>query len=162
MGVVFTKTARGQEEMAARSGGLTPRVRRVLILVDGKRDVEQLREMALADDLTHTLGVLEEAGYIEPLGIAEPADGASSLTAFRALPPTPATPELELARNFMINTLKTFFGPYERLSIIEAVFAAGSHEAIRQHFDAWFAAIVSSRDGKRRAEDLRARLLEII
>lgn len=169
MGVVFAKTARGQEEMATRSGGLSPRVRRVLILIDGKRDVDQLREMVQSDDLTHTLGELEEAGYIEPVALADTAGGAVAvdgslppITAFRELPATPVTPELELARNFMINTLKTFFGPYEKLSIIEPVFVARSHEEMRQYFDVWYAAIVSSRDGRRRAEELRTRLLQVI
>lgn len=50
--------------MEQRSGKLTPRVRRVLIFVDGKRTVEDLRGMILADDLQHTLGALED-GYIE-------------------------------------------------------------------------------------------------
>jgi hypothetical protein len=59
MSVIFTKTQKGTEEMTNRSGGLTPRVRRVLIMIDGKRSVDDLRAMALADDLSHTLGELE-------------------------------------------------------------------------------------------------------
>ena len=37
MGVVFAKTQKGQEEITTKAGGLTPRQRRVLIFVDGKR-----------------------------------------------------------------------------------------------------------------------------
>ena len=51
MGVVFAKTQKGHDEIATKAGGLTPRVRRVLIFVDGKRSVEELRTMLLADDL---------------------------------------------------------------------------------------------------------------
>ena len=65
MGVVFAKTPKGQAEIATKAGGLTPRQRRVLIMVDGKRSVEELREMLLTDDLQHTLGLLEETGLIE-------------------------------------------------------------------------------------------------
>ena len=65
MGVVFTKTPKGQNEIASRSGGLTPRVRRVLIMIDGKRSVDELRSMLQSDDLQHTLGMLEEDGFIE-------------------------------------------------------------------------------------------------
>ena len=36
MGVVFAKTRKGQDEIATKAGGLSPRVRRVLIFVDGK------------------------------------------------------------------------------------------------------------------------------
>ena len=58
MAVVFAKTPKGTEEMTNRSGALNPRVRRVLIMVDGKRTVEDLRGMLQADDLQTTLGML--------------------------------------------------------------------------------------------------------
>ena len=62
MGVVFAKTPKGHEEITAKAGGLTPRVRRVLIFVDGKRAVDELRGLLQSDDLQHTLGMLEEEG----------------------------------------------------------------------------------------------------
>lgn len=71
MGVVFAKTPKGQEELTTRTGGLTPRQRRVLIMVDGKRTVDELREMLQTDDLQHTLGLLEEDGFIEVTGLKD-------------------------------------------------------------------------------------------
>ena len=71
MAVVFAKTRKGQEEITAKAGGLSPRVRRALIFVDGKRSVDELRGMLQSDDLQHTLGMLEEDGYIEMVGVAE-------------------------------------------------------------------------------------------
>ena len=65
MGTAFAKTPKGHEEITSKAGGLSPRVRRVLIFVDGKRTVDELRGMLQSDDLQHTLGMLEEAGYIE-------------------------------------------------------------------------------------------------
>ena len=47
MAVIFTKTERGHAEITSRAGGLSPRVRRVLIFVDGKRTVAELRDMLL-------------------------------------------------------------------------------------------------------------------
>ena len=64
MGVIFSKTRKGHDEIENRSGALSPRVRRVLIFVDGKRSVEDLRGMLQSDDLQHTLGMLEEDGFI--------------------------------------------------------------------------------------------------
>lgn len=78
MAVVFAKTRKGQEEIEHRGGGLTPRVRRVLIFVDGKRTVDQLRAMLAADDLSHTLGMLEEDAYIEVLATQDKAPTKSS------------------------------------------------------------------------------------
>src|SRR5262245_23975227 len=112
MGVVFAKTSKGQEEIETKAGGLTPRVRRVLIFVDGKRSVDDLRTMLLSDDLQHTLGILEEEGYIEvatvtgAVGTAPaPAVPLPPVTAFRELPEESDPISLQKARNFMLNTL---------------------------------------------------------
>lgn len=166
MDVVFAKTPQGAEEIEKRTGGLTPRVRRVLIMIDGRRTVEDLRAMALADDLSHTLGQLEEAGYIamlsQPDAQPQPDGGLGGVTTFRPAPAVPDARELDMARNFIINSLKTFCGPHTHLSIVEAAFAARTHEALREQFGPWFNAIVETRDGRRRAEELRSQLLKVI
>lgn len=169
MGVVFAKTPKGQDEIVSKAGGLTPRVRRVLIFVDGKRTVDEMRGMLQADDLQHTLGMLEESGYIEMRGVIDPAGQSTlpdtplpSITAFRPVPEIPNAKELDMAKNFITNTLKTFVGPYTHLSIVEAVFAAKTHEALREQFGPWYHAIVQTSTGRRRAEELRAELLRVI
>lgn len=168
MSVVFTKTAKGLEAIEKRTGGLTPRVRRVLIMIDGKRTVENLRDLALADDLSHTLGELEETGFIELLKlpgmehVVADDGGLAAVTTFREIPQPHNAKELDMAKNFIINTLKTFCGPATHLSIVEAAFAANSHEELREQFGAWYQAIVETRAGRRRAEDLRAELLKVI
>lgn len=170
MGVVFAKTPRGQEELNNRSGDLTPRQRRVLIMVDGKRTVDELRDMLQSDDLQHTLGLLEESGFIEVTSLKDasgsiqpaPAEPLPAINAFRPIPDKPNPKELEMARNFIQNSLKTFCGPFAHLEIVEAAFAAKTHEEMRWQFDPWFHAIVSTREGRRRAEELRSQLLKVI
>ena len=61
-----------------------------------------------------------------------------------------------------MNTLKTFCGPATHLSIIEAAFAAKTHEQMREQFAPWYNAIVETRTGRRRAEELREQLLKVI
>lgn len=172
MSEVFSKTDQGQQEIKTRAGGLTQRVRQVLIFVDGKRDITALRKMLPADDLEPTLQALQEQGYIAAIIIQEPAPIMSMVSAevmpppigtmFRELPPTPGTKELELARNFMVNTLKRFTGPYATISLIEKVYAAQSHAEMRMQFDHWVDAIVKAHAGKHRTDELRSALLEII
>lgn len=172
MGVVFSKTAKGQEEMTNRSGGLTPRVRRVLIMVDGKKTVDDLRAALAADDLTHTLGMLEEEGYIEVTGTRDDKSGQARPLAGQALPPVGAFRPLTMvmsdpmnlakARNFMANTLRTFVGAVGISSLLTRIEDAEGHEALRGAFDEWYHAIVTSRDGRREAEGLRTRLLEVL
>lgn len=165
MDVIFAKTPKGVSEMGTRSGGLTPRVRRILIMIDGKRSVEELRAMALADDLTRALGMLEEEGYIAVARTVEaaPADDAPPPPpTFRELPESPDPKDLEMARHFIVNTLRTFCGPMSHIGIVEAAFMAETHAELREVFGPWSRAIVETRDGRRRAEELRAELLRVI
>ncbi len=169
MAVVFAKTRKGQEEIETRSGGLTPRIRRVLIFVDGKRTVDDLRGMLQADDLQHTLGMLEEEGYIEMAGITgatgKPAPLAAPLpavTAFRELPAEHDPVQFQMAHNFMTNTLNAFVGSLGASSLLDRIDSCHNHAALRALFDDWYHAMVMSRDGKREAEALRAKLLKVI
>ncbi len=170
MGVVFTKTQKGQDEITSRAGGLTPRQRRVLIFVDGKRTIEELHSMLQADDLTHTLGMLEEDGYIAvgalttPQGktVAAPPTPLPSATAFSPLPDSPDPLRLQQARNFMTNTLNTFVGSLGASSLLDRIGEAEGHEGLRALYDEWYHAMVMSREGKREAEVLRTKLLQVI
>jgi hypothetical protein len=60
---VFGKTAKGTAELNARSGALSLSQRRLLILVDGVRDVEQLGTL-VPSGLDDALRLLEDGGYI--------------------------------------------------------------------------------------------------
>lgn len=167
--VVFHKTAKGIEEMEKRAYGLSPKVRRLLIMVDGKRSVDTLREMALSDDLTHTLGMLEEDGFIEvsalqtSAGLAPaPAGALPSITAFKDEPPPDDPMRLQMSRNFMANTLNAFVGALGTSALVERLEGAQSLNELRACYDEWYQSIVTSRDGRRQAEALRAKLLETI
>lgn len=173
MGVIFAKTAKGHEAIEKRIGGLTPRVRRVLIFVDGKRTVEELRGMLLADDLQTTLGMLEEDGFIEMSQVtqqvggktvttAAPATPMPSITAFRELPADHDPLQFQMARNFMTNTLNAFVGSLGASSLLDRIEQCASHVDLRELFDDWYHALVMSREGKREAEALRGKLLGVI
>ena len=163
MGAIFAKTRKGQQETETRSGGLHPRVRRTLIVVDGKRSVDELREALRSDDLQHTLGLLEEEGYIELISGARLAEAApASISAFRLHPPGEDPLRLQQSRNFMLNTLRTFVGAVGTSSLQDRLEAARTHADLRALFDEWYHALVTSRDGRREAEHLRSKLLEIL
>ncbi|RIX45180.1 MAG: hypothetical protein D3M94_13795 [Rhodocyclales bacterium GT-UBC] len=169
MGVIFAKTPKGQSEITTKAGGLTPRIRRVLICIDGKRTVDELRGMLQADDLQHTLGMLEEDGYIEVAGTSngngqpQPAKTPlPAITAFGELPVPPDPLRQQQARNFMINTLNTFVGSLGASSLLDRLDQAEGHAGLRALYDEWYHAIVMSREGKREAEALRSKLLQVI
>lgn len=169
MSRIFVKTQKGVEEIGKRTSDMSLRVRRILILVDGKRSVDELRELALADDLDQTLGLLEESGYIGPIRQPETAAPASKTDerapkefTFRKIPDTPDPKEIEMAKHFILNTLYTFCGQWAHLSIVKAASAANTHEELRKSFIPWYDAIIETGEGRRRAEELSASLLKVI
>jgi hypothetical protein len=69
---VFAKTAVGQQEIPSRSLGLSPLVRRILVLVDGKRRGGELATfLAGVGDIDAVLKELLERGCIETVSVAK-------------------------------------------------------------------------------------------
>lgn len=169
MDEIFVKTQKGIDEIEKRASDMSLRVRRILILVDGKRTVEDIRELALADDLNQTLGQLEETGYI---GVIERSEADATVTGingglpanftFREIPASPNSKDLEMAKHFILNTLYTFCGQWAHLSIVTAASAANTHEELRKCVLPWYDAILETSEGRRRAEELRTALLKVV
>lgn len=112
MPIVYRKSAKGLQEIETRAYRLSPRLRQVLILVDGRRTDEDLRRL-VATHGDESLHALAADGYIELVGItamhapARPVavgvtGGAGapapspSMAAARAPAPRPAMPSEEV------------------------------------------------------------------
>lgn len=156
---VHAKTQKGQEEIARRSHGLGARARRLLILVDGRRSSAELLVLTGDPTLAESLAELLEGGFIEPVVPAAPAPAAP---ASPAAAPGGRSPGLALARDFMINTLRTFHGPYGKLDLVKRIHASESAEGLRTLIAEWQEAIAESRIGRKRADELLARLHEVL
>jgi hypothetical protein len=70
-GMIFCKTDAGRIEVAQRSGATTPLQRRVLIVVDGKKSVNDLGAFVRVGELDDVLRHLLQAGLIEATGAIE-------------------------------------------------------------------------------------------
>jgi hypothetical protein len=91
--LVYRKTVSGEQEILARSQGLSVGARRVMILIDGKRALSELPAFARQGDLPHLITELESKGLIALAGIAD----------------TPSPQELEQRRqqeNHQLNSIK--------------------------------------------------------
>jgi hypothetical protein len=66
--LIFAKTAKGVAEIAARSGALTPAMRRVLIMVDGRRTAAELKLVARDGEFESIVAALLDKGMIEQTG----------------------------------------------------------------------------------------------
>lgn len=95
---VYSKTEQGQQEVATRAHHLPSRVRAMLIMIDGKRSVEQLLTGHPApEDALGQLRQLVEGGFIEA-----------------AVAPVPvAAPTVDIAevRRLMVRMLIDYLGP---------------------------------------------------
>jgi pyruvate/2-oxoglutarate dehydrogenase complex dihydrolipoamide acyltransferase (E2) component len=116
MSQIYSKTAKGQEEIKTRAGGLTQRMRQVLIFIDGKRSRDDLFGMLKGDDFDKLLAELVALGLVEvtgsaaskpaaapaapaPVAAAAPAAAAAPRAVPKAPePPKPNSEELERRR----------------------------------------------------------------
>lgn len=98
MSEIFSKTAKGQEEIKTRAAGLSQRMRQVLIFVDGKRSRDDFHGMLKGDDMDDMLRTLIEQGFIEVTGTAENSMPKETAPAANAAPQAaaakPAAPKV--------------------------------------------------------------------
>lgn len=116
MPLIYRKTAKGLNEIETRAHRLPPRLRSALIVVDGRRDVNELKPLILAQP-DETLQALAEQGFIEVVGE----------TAAPPPPPKPAAPpppaasgagDFDATRKAAVRALNDQLGPAaETLSI---------------------------------------------
>jgi hypothetical protein len=121
--LLLLKTAKGLEELATRRYKLNPKLRQLLILIDGHRTVGALSRMVGENELLTSGKLLESEGYIEQLkvelssiAVHEP----STISIGREADATPVAvlekPAVELdfvsARQLVARTLNDLLGPY--------------------------------------------------
>lgn len=184
---IFSKTPAGQQEIQSRALGLAPLVRRILVLVDGKRSGRDLSAFVSgSDDIEQILGALLSQGCVAaevpskaavpaakaaaPAAPAAPAVSAASETAAPAADALLGLPAAEtrtakdndMARNFMINSINSIIGQQMRVSLIHDIFHAGSTEALRTVYHAWAASMAGHGMGSKRLPELREKLFKVL
>jgi hypothetical protein len=109
---IHRKTAKGLAEIETRAHRLPPRLRSALILVDGKRSVEELSKMVLQDP-DGTLKALLDGGFIEVFEVEPPARASQPRAAAPAPAPAPtmAAPSFEQTRREAVRALTDLVGP---------------------------------------------------
>jgi len=124
---VFAKTPKGAAELAARSGALSLAQRRLLILVDGVRDVGELATL-VPSALEESLAVLEQGEFIALVGGA--AGGAETVQGVpTAIPETEMTTVHE-AKTRAVRAVNDLLGPAAD-ALAMAIEAARSGDELR-------------------------------
>ena len=192
MNTIFIKTDKGRAEVDLKAGGLSAIERRVLIYIDGKRTIEDLRALPKIEDIQGIIQSLLQHGYIAAnqaintsvLQAPKPTTTNSLLgggffgskaetnptpsatpvatTKFRPLLSETDVSKLPMAKNFMTNTLRHFVGAFAVSGLTDRIQQSNSHAELRALFEEWLDTIVSTRQGRAESEKLRKQLLEII
>lgn len=107
----YQKSAKGSQAIATRDHALAPKLRSLLILVDGKRPADELAKLSSAlGDTGQLLGQLLEQGFIEEVpGTSAPPASASSAPA--PLAPARGAVTLREAQRFAVRKLTDILGP---------------------------------------------------
>lgn len=117
---ILAKTVAGVEEIATRTRRVPPRLRTMLILVDGRRSVAELIDAAAGlGDVRQALETLHDEGFVIRVGgprpVAAVASRASAQAEARSRPaPAPERPanaprqrrSLALARLYLLNAME--------------------------------------------------------
>jgi len=114
MSTLFRKTAKGQTEIETRVHRLTPRLRGLLILVDGKRDLAGLAAL-VPQGAEALLQELSAQGFIEAFEVASapapaPAGRVPAPASSAAPPPSPAA-DFEKLRREAVRAFIDIAGP---------------------------------------------------
>ena len=154
----FSKTPKGQSEIDTRTGALSMKERRVLILVNGENNAATLQQLSLCDNIEEILQNLLRLEFIKP------AAGAIGNTATAA--PVAAgddtQPEEADPREFMCNTLLTFGNRVRVAGLIDQINATEDPEALKNLIKPWYQAISETPGGMYQADELRKDLQKML
>ena len=141
---VFSKTAKGLDEISTRAHRLPSRVRAMLIMIDGNRTGNQL--LALSTSAT------EGKRYLRQLLNGGFVHQQSSVAGGTASAPLPDE-DISLAKSYVIRTLHDLLGS-DALALAAEIDDAATLDELRQCFDRLRAALSSAPDQKKAAQFL--------
>ncbi|HPA88645.1 MAG TPA: hypothetical protein PLN35_02710 [Quisquiliibacterium sp.] len=84
--LILHKTDKALQELRHRTYGLNPRVRQILILIDGRRSCRELARMMPGQELAQCVQMLQEQGFVQRVRGDGPADPGTA-------PPRPTPPD---------------------------------------------------------------------
>ncbi|HTN67566.1 MAG TPA: hypothetical protein VL051_15430 [Burkholderiaceae bacterium] len=169
---IFDKTDKGREEIATRCHRLAPRLRTLLVLIDGKHDIADLLKKVAGLGLDeHSIAELLEAGFVQesapsmakapPSPVAAEAVPAPVATATAENPVLPAGEnQFEAIYHFYNETIKSTIGlrGYALQLKVERAESVEDFRALRRPY---LEAVLKAK-GNEMARSLRDRLDQLL
>ena len=152
------KTPKGIEEVERKTHGRALKSRQVLIMIDGRRDLQALQEIFPPDMVPGILDELLAGGFIRELEAPKPVAPPSA----QRVPVAGNDAErYTMARNFMLNTVSTFVG-MAGSSLVGRIEQAMDIDGLAPLYHDWRDAIALSSDGKKRLGELETQLIILL
>jgi hypothetical protein len=158
--LIFQKTQAGRSEIGTNQLELTQHQRRILILVNGKKDSAALSKMSLCKDADEILEFLLSKSLVE------------STQAEAAVPPEKSQPVAEQsqanaegqigAREFLCNTLRTYGNQVRITKLVQEINAVESVDSLKPLVNVWYREIAESPSGMYDADNLKKRALQML
>ena len=155
---IYQKTPLGTSEMKNQDSTLSVMERRILILINGNKDLKILEKQSLCKEVDPVIKTLIDLQLIE-LTETEKKPEASANTKGSTQGRTAEEPD---PREFMVNTLLTFSNRVRTKDLIEKINNALDLEQLKQQIQPWYRAISETPNGMYQADDLKASILERI
>ena len=131
--VTYHKSSQGADAITHRSQALTPRLRSMLILIDGKKPYSELSKLGAAfGDPEQLMTQLTELGFIEPEPttapvVQAPAPGAAPAAADAGEVVHPTVP-LAQAQRYAVRRLTDILGPNGESLCLKIEAARSTHD----------------------------------
>jgi len=160
---IYDKTENGKKEITDSAAGLSMMERRVLILVNGEKEVDKLAKLSLCDDIDTTIDRLLELGLIEVeettvVEIAAQAAPGDTTTDNEVT----VTEVTVTARELMCNTLQTFGNKIKIADLHSTIAETNDPGALKSLVKPWYHALSETPGGMYQADDLRKEVLDLM
>ncbi|WP_061539878.1 hypothetical protein [Collimonas fungivorans] len=166
LSAVFTKTAKGREEIAQRTFGLSARQRSILIVMDGTKNLDALKGVMPQNELDDIVSVLSthlfitlsgaELKEVQEISVGK-SFGYAPFSAQESIGVTPRRAENTLTqddakireiKDFMTTTAHTYLGLLAA-DLIQQIERAKTSTSLRTVVGQWHMALRGSKHGNR-------------
>jgi hypothetical protein len=168
---ICVKSPKGQDEIERRTYRLTPRLRQLLIMMDGRRDMAALQTVFPPDLVPGLMQQLLDQGFIIELATAPATVAAPSMPPSRLASQTAPAPlgggatgeedPFLLGQTFMVNLASRILGIAGN-GIVAKLRLAHDVEGLRALYWEWRNTIKQAPDGLLRLKELEKKLSKVL
>jgi len=159
--IIFDKTEKGREEIATRKFQLAPKMRTLLVMIDGKQSADELLQKIGGLGFTpESLTDLMTNGFIQQIAVIEPAAAPAPEPIPAPAPAASKAQQFQALYHFYTETIKNTMG-LRGYGLQLKVEKAASVDELRALRELYLEAVLKAK-GHEMAQSLRGRLDELL